>query len=159
MTDAAPFSVPLADERDVTYYGLPSVKPSLWGGLVSGYMFIAGVGGAAQIIATAADLVGDRALTPIGNDIHHQPRTPQLSADEVLSPFRFSFLGSQAPTFDLEIPTLVLVGADDKPFLAGTDYMASRIPGATKVVLEGAGHASNIDQPEAFNAAVLDFLD
>jgi len=65
MTDTAPFSVPLADERDVTYYGLPSVKPSLSGGLVSGYMFIAGVGGSAQIIATAADLVGDRALAQI----------------------------------------------------------------------------------------------
>jgi formate-dependent nitrite reductase membrane component NrfD len=67
MTDFAFLSVRIADERDVTYYGLPSVKPSLWGGLVSGYMFVAGIGGAAQIIATAADLVGvgDRALTPI----------------------------------------------------------------------------------------------
>src|SRR5438105_14933995 len=62
MTDAAPFSVPLADERDVTYHGLPSVKPSLWGGLVSGYMFIVGVGGSAEIIATAADAVGYRVL-------------------------------------------------------------------------------------------------
>src|SRR5205814_5555700 len=65
MTDSASLSVRIADERDVTYYGLPSVKSSLWGGLVSGYMFIAGVGGSAQIIATAADLVGHRALTPI----------------------------------------------------------------------------------------------
>ena len=66
MTDAAPLSVRVADERDVTYYDLPSVKSSLWGGLVSGYMFVAGVGaGSAQIIATAADLVDDRALAPI----------------------------------------------------------------------------------------------
>jgi formate dehydrogenase iron-sulfur subunit len=65
MTDAPPLSVRVADERDVTYYDLPSVKPSLWGGLVSGYMFVAGVGGSVQIIATAADLVGDRALAPI----------------------------------------------------------------------------------------------
>jgi protein NrfD len=65
MTDAAALSVRAADERDVTYYGQPSVKPSLWGGLVSGYMFVAGVGGSAQIIAIAADLVGDRALAPI----------------------------------------------------------------------------------------------
>jgi protein NrfD len=64
MTDPAALSVRVADERDVTYYDLPSVKSSLWG-LVSGYMFIAGVGGSAQIIATAADLVGDRALAPI----------------------------------------------------------------------------------------------
>jgi pimeloyl-ACP methyl ester carboxylesterase len=27
------------------------------------------------------------------------------------------------------------------------------------VVLDDAGHASNIHQPEAFNRAVLDFLD
>ncbi len=65
MNDTAPLSVRVADERDVTYYGLPSVKPSLWGGLVSGYTFVAGVGGSAQIIASAADLVGDRTLAPI----------------------------------------------------------------------------------------------
>ena len=65
MNDTAPPSVRPADERDVTYYGLPSVKPSLWGALVSGYIFVAGVGGSVQIIASAADLVGDRALAPI----------------------------------------------------------------------------------------------
>ena len=44
-------------------------------------------------------------------------------------------------------------------FLAATDYMAAKIPGAEKVILEGAGHAANIDQPEAFNQAVRTFLD
>lgn len=55
-------------------------------------------------------------------------------------------------------PSLVIVGADDDPFLAASDYMASKIPGAKKVVIAGAGHAANIDQPETFNAAVLTFL-
>ena len=36
--------------------------------------------------------------------------------------------------------------------------MASKIPGAKLVTLPDAGHAANIDQPEAFNAAVLEFL-
>ncbi len=36
--------------------------------------------------------------------------------------------------------------------------MAAKIPGAKKVVIEGAGHSANIDQPAAFNAALLDFL-
>ncbi len=36
--------------------------------------------------------------------------------------------------------------------------MAAKIPGAKKVVLPDAGHAANIDQPAAFNAAVLGFL-
>ena len=58
----------------------------------------------------------------------------------------------------IEVPSLVLVGAEDKPFLAASDYMAAKIPGARKVVVPGAGHAANIDQPEAFNAAVLGFL-
>jgi len=57
------------------------------------------------------------------------------------------------------IPTLVLVGADDEQFRAAADYMAARIPGARKVVLPGAGHAANVDQPEAFNRAVLSFLE
>lgn len=59
---------------------------------------------------------------------------------------------------DIAVPTLVIVGAEDKPFLAATDYMARKIPGAEKVVIPNAGHAVNIDQPEAFNAAVDDFL-
>lgn len=58
----------------------------------------------------------------------------------------------------IDVPTLVLVGALDQPFLGATDYMAGKIPGATKVVLDGAGHASNIDKPRAFNSAVTDFL-
>ena len=58
----------------------------------------------------------------------------------------------------IKAPALVLVGSEDKPFLAATDYMAAKIPGAEKVVIEGAGHAANIDRPDAFNAAVAGFL-
>ncbi len=36
--------------------------------------------------------------------------------------------------------------------------MAGKIPGARKVVIPDAGHSANIDQPGAFNTAVLDFL-
>ena len=52
-----------------------------------------------------------------------------------------------------------MVGADDTPFLAASDYMAAKIPGAQKVVIPAAGHAVNIDQPQAFIDAVLPFLD
>lgn len=58
----------------------------------------------------------------------------------------------------VKVPTLVLVGAEDKPFLGAAEVMAAKIPGARKAVIEGAGHAANIDQPDAFDAAVLDFL-
>jgi len=59
---------------------------------------------------------------------------------------------------DVKVPTLVLVGANDKQFLASADYMAAKIPGAEKIVLADAGHAANIDHPDAFNAAVRAFL-
>ena len=58
----------------------------------------------------------------------------------------------------INVPTLVLVGDRDEPFLAATDYMTAKIPGAEKVVIADAGHASNIDQPAAFNEAVAAFL-
>ena len=60
---------------------------------------------------------------------------------------------------DINVPSLVVVGADDTPFLAASDYMAAKIPGAKKAVIPAAGHAVNIDQPQAFIEAVLPFLD
>ena len=59
---------------------------------------------------------------------------------------------------DIKVPAIVIVGSEDTPFLAASDYMATKIPGATKVVIDGAGHAANIDKPEAFNAALMEFL-
>jgi pimeloyl-ACP methyl ester carboxylesterase len=59
---------------------------------------------------------------------------------------------------DIKVPSLVVVGADDTPFLAASDYMAAKIPGAAKVVIAAAGHAVNIDQPQAFIDALLPFL-
>jgi len=44
-------------------------------------------------------------------------------------------------------------------FLAAAEVMADRIPGAERVVLEGAGHMANVDAPNEFNAAVNDFLE
>jgi pimeloyl-ACP methyl ester carboxylesterase len=60
---------------------------------------------------------------------------------------------------DIKVPSLVVVGADDAPFLAASDYMAAKIPGAKKVVIAAAGHAVNLDQPQAFIDAVIPFLD
>jgi pimeloyl-ACP methyl ester carboxylesterase len=58
----------------------------------------------------------------------------------------------------IAVPSLIIVGADDTPFLAAADYMAAKIAGAKKVVIANAGHAANLDQPQAFNAALVEFL-
>lgn len=59
----------------------------------------------------------------------------------------------------ITVPTLVVVGADDTDFLAGAEYMDRKIPNSRKVVIENAGHAANMDQPEAFNTAVRELLE
>ena len=58
----------------------------------------------------------------------------------------------------IQVPTLVVVGADDANFIRPAEYMAERIPGARMVVLAGAGHAANIDAAARFNEAVREFL-
>jgi pimeloyl-ACP methyl ester carboxylesterase len=58
----------------------------------------------------------------------------------------------------IQVPTLILVGANDSPFLKASGYMAAKIPGARLTIIPDAGHAANLDQPSAFNEAVLDFL-
>ena len=60
---------------------------------------------------------------------------------------------------EIKVPTLVLSGTRDNnapaPMMA---KMASFIPSATYVELEGAGHLANLERPRAFNAALDQFL-
>jgi pimeloyl-ACP methyl ester carboxylesterase len=60
---------------------------------------------------------------------------------------------------EITVPTLIVVGSEDQPFLAAADVMHKRIPKARKIVLDGAGHAANLDAPVEFNAVVSEFLE
>ncbi len=57
-------------------------------------------------------------------------------------------------------PTLIIGGtADVSTPLVDARLLEARISGSTLVVLDGAGHLSNVDRPAAFNASVAPFLD
>jgi pimeloyl-ACP methyl ester carboxylesterase len=58
----------------------------------------------------------------------------------------------------IKVPALIVVGENDTPFLNAADYMKVKIANSEKHVVPNAGHAVNIDQPEAFNKIVTDFL-
>lgn len=60
---------------------------------------------------------------------------------------------------DIDVPTLVIVGSEDKAFLGSSEYMAKKISGARLVKIEGAAHAANMEKPDEFNAQLLNFLD
>ena len=57
----------------------------------------------------------------------------------------------------IEVPTLVLAGQEDGA-LPACRFIHEKIKGSQLVVIPGAGHLSNLDQPVAFNQAVLEFL-
>lgn len=59
----------------------------------------------------------------------------------------------------IDAPTLVLCGAADRvtpPALS--EELAAAIPSAEVVLIDGAGHLSNIERPNEFNAALDHFL-
>ena len=55
-------------------------------------------------------------------------------------------------------PALVVVGEHDAAYLRSAEVMAAKLPNAESVTIADAGHVVNLDQPEAFDAAVLRFL-
>src|SRR5258707_1306490 len=60
---------------------------------------------------------------------------------------------------DIVVPTLLLSGSKDKnapaPMMA---KMATYVPSARYIELEGVGHLANLERPAAFNAALDSFL-
>lgn len=60
----------------------------------------------------------------------------------------------------IDVPTLVVVGEHDGPSPPSVaEEVHAQIPRSRLVVIPGAGHLSNLEAPEAFNRALLGFLD
>jgi len=59
----------------------------------------------------------------------------------------------------ISMPTLIIVGEDDPGTpVAASRVMHERINGSGLEILKSAAHLSNLEQPEAFNRALMDFL-
>lgn len=60
---------------------------------------------------------------------------------------------------DITVPALVIVGAHDIPYtrLAAQD-LARLIPHSRLTVIDGAAHLVNVEQPDAFERALVEFL-
>ena len=72
---------------------------------------------------------------------------------------------SRPSVYDLEaamehmtVPTLIVTGDEDEPCLEPGIFMKRKIRSSGLVVMPKAGHTVNIEDPETFNRAVLDFL-
>ena len=60
---------------------------------------------------------------------------------------------------EIKIPTLIIDGSEDgrTPIEEG-EFMNRHIPDAWLKLIKGAGHLVNVEQPQAFNRAVLGFI-
>jgi 3-oxoadipate enol-lactonase len=59
----------------------------------------------------------------------------------------------------IRVPTLVICGAEDRATeLMHSQRIAERIAGAKLVVIQGAGHLSALEQPDAVNEALVPFV-
>ena len=67
--------------------------------------------------------------------------------------------------FDLEarlarltVPTLIVTGDEDDPCLEPGIFMKRKIRSAALLVIPNSGHTINLEEPDLFNRALLDFL-
>lgn len=71
---------------------------------------------------------------------------------------RPSILKLEAELQQLQVPTLLLVGDEDEPTIEPAIFMKRHIHSAGLLVFPQSGHAINLEDPDRFNGAVLDFL-
>jgi pimeloyl-ACP methyl ester carboxylesterase len=96
---------------------------------------------------------------------------PKAARDELANimaathPLGFPLMARALATADtremlptIRVPTLLVWGdADKRSPVEIANQLREAIPGATLAVLGGAGHVSNMEQPEAFNRVVRQF--
>ena len=59
---------------------------------------------------------------------------------------------------DFDVPTLLMAGDVDMPAIEPTLFMHQHMPRAGLLILPWSGHNLNIEEPQAFNRALEDFL-
>ncbi len=91
--------------------------------------------------------------------IHAKMTAMDPEAFATLGPMLTEHQGVAARLGEIRCPTTVLVGAEDAPFRVPSNALARGIPGARQVVIAGAAHSPQLENPEAWLAAVLAHLD
>jgi pimeloyl-ACP methyl ester carboxylesterase len=59
----------------------------------------------------------------------------------------------------IQVPALVIVGSEDRRFLAAKDYLARKIPNASALVITGARHNVHQTHSAEVGRAILSFLE
>jgi pimeloyl-ACP methyl ester carboxylesterase len=101
--------------------------------------------------------------------LHAERPATRVAADAIaaqqphgIANFARRVAGPASPVIDelggIDKPALVIVGEKDEPYQRASEVLAKRLPHAERVEIPGAGHVVNLDEPEAFDRAVLDWV-
>ena len=110
-------------------------------------------------IASNPNIAGRVTLGPKARDeivAMYRMLAPIGYANSLRALIAMDYITDQLPK--IRVPTLLVCG-DEDPSLGPMKVIQKKIKGSRLVVLSPAGHFANRDQPEAFNRAVLAFLE
>jgi pimeloyl-ACP methyl ester carboxylesterase len=85
---------------------------------------------------------------PVDDDVHLPARAMSFQSDNLVME-RLS---------SIAVPTLVIVGSEDRRFIGAKNYMLRKIPLATGIEIEGAKHSVHTSHSMQVNEAVSNFL-
>jgi len=107
-------------------------------------------------------------ITPLHPALAANPRFVEIWREQFLMTSREAYIAgargmaSRRSLLDelaaIEIPTLVICGEKDEPFLDPSRQMHEAIDGSELVIIAGAGHGPQMETPAEFNRVLLAFL-
>lgn len=98
-------------------------------------------------------------LSPAGQQRQHRLEN---TAAGLAASLRLAGTGSQPSYWSrldtVQVPVLVVAGADDHKFVAIAERLVERLPNATLAVIPGAGHTVHLERPQAFVGLIASWL-
>lgn len=107
-------------------------------------------------------------MDPAADEIRSNPEAVRIWREQFLMTSREAYLycaaamaGRESLLEDLRcvaVPTLIVCGEKDAPFMEPSRLMHEAIPGSELVIIPGAGHSPQFETPAAFNRVLVGFL-
>ena len=108
------------------------------------------------------------AITPIHPVLKANPKYIDIWREQFLMTSREAYIAGAngmasrrsaiGDLANVAVPTLIICGEKDEPFLEPSRQMHAAIPGSELVIIPGAGHGPQIETPAEFNRVLAGFL-
>jgi pimeloyl-ACP methyl ester carboxylesterase len=107
-------------------------------------------------------------ITPLHPALAANPRYIDIWREQFLMTSREAYIAGAngmasrrsvvADLVKVAMPTLVICGEKDEPFLEPSRQMHEAIPGSELIIISGAGHGPQMETPGEFNRVLIEFL-